>query len=268
VPFGPTVKAIMRENAHCMSSNDAYKHWKDSASDEEKLRLLREVYYPRHPLAMAEWLRRSFPDASMWFNARTSFTRTAAVMSMVGFVVGLGDRHGENILIDSKTGEVFHVDFNILFDKGESLGVPEIVPFRLTRNVIDGFGPTGIEGTFRKACETAMAVMRNEQEMIATVLETFVHDPLLEWTRVESRNQQSRQRGEVSKTSDLAKQEAHDTIELIRRRLSGNIVTAKIYRSELNAPPMSVEGQVAKLIQLASDDMKLAKMYIGWASYV
>lgn len=47
-------------------------------------------------------------------------------MSMVGFILGLGDRHCENILLDTTTGEVFHVDFNILFDKGESLGVPEV----------------------------------------------------------------------------------------------------------------------------------------------
>jgi len=43
--------------------------------------------------------------------------RTAAVMSIVGFILGLGDRHGENILLDSKTGEVVHVDFNCLFNK-------------------------------------------------------------------------------------------------------------------------------------------------------
>lgn len=67
------------------------------------------------------------------------------------------------------------------------------MPFRLTRNVIDGFGPTGVEGAFRKSCEAAMSVMRNEQEMLATVLEAFVHDPLLEWTKVEPRNQQIRQ---------------------------------------------------------------------------
>lgn len=47
-------------------------------------------------------------------------------MSTVGFILGLGDRHCENILIDATTGEVFHVDFNVLFDKGESLGVPEV----------------------------------------------------------------------------------------------------------------------------------------------
>lgn len=47
-------------------------------------------------------------------------------MSVVGFVLGLGDRHGENLLIDIKSGDSFHVDFNLLFNKGEFLAVPEV----------------------------------------------------------------------------------------------------------------------------------------------
>lgn len=47
-------------------------------------------------------------------------------MSIVGFVFGLGDRHAENILIDTLTGDVVHVDFNVLFDKGETLRIPEV----------------------------------------------------------------------------------------------------------------------------------------------
>lgn len=39
-------------------------------------------------------------------------------------------RHGENLLIDSSCGDTFHVDFGCLFDKGLTLEVPEMVPFR------------------------------------------------------------------------------------------------------------------------------------------
>ena len=52
---------------------------------------------------------------------------------MVGHVVGLGDRHGENILLDSTTGDCVHVDFSCLFDKGLDLECPECVPFRCTQ---------------------------------------------------------------------------------------------------------------------------------------
>lgn len=53
-------------------------------------------------------------------------------MSIVGYLVGLGDRHLENLLMDVFTGEIVHIDYNVCFDKGKKLRVPEIVPFRLT----------------------------------------------------------------------------------------------------------------------------------------
>ena len=61
---------------------------------------------------------------------RQTWTRTVAVWSMVGHVLGLGDRHGENLLMDMCTGACVHVDFSCLFDKGITLEVPEVVPFR------------------------------------------------------------------------------------------------------------------------------------------
>lgn len=80
---------------------------------------------------------------------------------MVGFILGLGDRHGENILLDTNTGAVQHVDFNCLFEKvryrykfgltlrdyqGKTFDIPELVPFRLTQNMVSGLGVTGVEG--------------------------------------------------------------------------------------------------------------------------
>ena len=54
-------------------------------------------------------------------------------MLVLVFSGGLGDRHLDNILINLETGQVIHVDFNVCFDKGKRLSVPEKVPFRLTQ---------------------------------------------------------------------------------------------------------------------------------------
>jgi len=37
-----------------------------------------------------------------------------------------------------------------MFEQGKVMTTPETVPFRLTRDVVDGMGVTGVEGTFRK----------------------------------------------------------------------------------------------------------------------
>lgn len=38
----------------------------------------------------------------------------------------------------------------VAFEQGTLLTTPETVPFRLSRDIIDGMGICGIEGTFRK----------------------------------------------------------------------------------------------------------------------
>ena len=56
----------------------------------------------------------------------------------------------------------------------------EKVPFRLTQNVIDGFGITGIEGVYRRCCEVTLRILRENKNSLISVLESFVHDPLLD----------------------------------------------------------------------------------------
>ena len=41
--------------------------------------------------------------------------------------------------------KVVHIDYNVCFEKGKGLRVPEKVPFRLTQNIETALGITGIE---------------------------------------------------------------------------------------------------------------------------
>jgi phosphatidylinositol kinase/protein kinase (PI-3 family) len=76
-----------------------------------------------------------------------------------------------------------HVDFNCLFWKGLTFEKPEKVPFRLTPNMSDALGLTRYEGVFRSVCEIALRVLRTNRETLMSVLETFIYDPLVEWSR-------------------------------------------------------------------------------------
>lgn len=66
-------------------------------------------------------------------------------MSIIGYIIGLGDRHLDNVLVDLNTGEVVHIDYNVCFEKGKTLRVPEKVPFRMTPNIRTALGVTGVE---------------------------------------------------------------------------------------------------------------------------
>lgn len=59
---------------------------------------------------------------------------------MAGYLIGLGDRHPDNILLNTKTWETILIDFGVVFDSGQNLPIPEIVPFRLTEELRDSMG--------------------------------------------------------------------------------------------------------------------------------
>lgn len=68
---------------------------------------------------------------------------TCIARVVAGYIIGLGDRHSHNILLDRKTAEVVHIDLGVAFEQGRFLNTPELVPFRLTSNIVDGMGATG-----------------------------------------------------------------------------------------------------------------------------
>lgn len=73
--------------------------------------VMRHFFTERHKEPMA------------WFGMRLNYVRSVAVTSIVGHVLGIGDRHCSNILIDQLTGELVHIDFGIVFEDVSALGL-------------------------------------------------------------------------------------------------------------------------------------------------
>lgn len=71
---------------------------------------------------------------------------------------------------------------------------PEKIPFRLTRMLINAMEVTGIEGTYRKTCESVMSVLRKNKDSLMAVLEAFVYDPLLNWRLLDTTEKTRRSR--------------------------------------------------------------------------
>ena len=131
-------------------------------------------------LANIMWLKS--PSSEVWLDRRTNYIRSLAVMSMAGYILGLGDRHPSNIMIDRYSGHVVHIDFGDCFETAMLREKhPEKVPFRLTRMVINAMEVSGIEGTFRTTCNQVLEVLRENRDSLMAVLEAFVHDPLINW---------------------------------------------------------------------------------------
>ena len=135
---------------------------------------------PNDLLTQEVWF--SSVDSQHWLKLTQSLIRSIAVMSIIGYVIGLGDRHLDNLLIDFNSGEIIHIDYNVCFEKGRNLRIPEMVPCRLTQNILRLFGVTGVDGVFRLSCEHTLETMRSGRETFLTLLEAFVYDPLVDWT--------------------------------------------------------------------------------------
>ncbi|GFS18339.1 serine/threonine-protein kinase mTOR [Elysia marginata] len=163
------------------------------AQDYDHLTLMQKVEVFEHALEhtqgddLARILWYKSPSSEVWFDRRTNYTRSLAVMSMVGYVLGLGDRHPSNLMLDRLSGKIIHIDFGDCFEVAMVRDkYPEKIPFRLTRMLINAMEVTGIEGNYLMTCQKVMSVLRENKESLMAVLEAFVYDPLLSWRLVDA----------------------------------------------------------------------------------
>ena len=240
-------------------------------SMETRLSAYHKVAERFHPVLRYFFLEH-FEDPDDWYVRRLAYSRSTAAASIIGHVIGLGDRHGHNILLDTKSGEAVHIDLGVCFEQGRILPVPEVIPFRLTRDIVDGMGFTGTEGVFRRCCEFTLDALREEQYSIMTVLDVLRHDPLYSWSMPPVRlaklqNAHGGDDGDDSVEGSRVKKlsgggrggnavnepsEADRALEVVRKKLSKTL---------------SVNATVNDLINQATDERHLAVLYSGMYSF-
>ena len=207
-----------------------------------------------NPPLFHQWFLDKFHTGESWLKARTTYTNSLAVTSIIGNIIGLGDRHCENIQICEKTGEVVHIDLNMIFERGVTLKVPEIVPFRMTPNIVDGCGVTGLDGNFRTIAIMTMRLAKEKEKMLRTVISLFLADPTINWnnfkTRDNKRDSYGGNRSEIQKTKSL--------IDVMNR----------IHCITKDNEALSEAEYLDHLLEVATSPTKLAKMWKGWAPQI
>lgn len=144
---------------------------------------------------------------------------------------------------------------------------------------------TGIEGTYRRTCESVMEVLHRHKDSVMAVLEAFVYDPLLNWRLIDA-GRRSRGDAEVTSSSDPAsspqpsRSKAHiglnETLDqpsetnLNKRALAiVNRVRDKLTGRDFQHidEVVSVQKQVDLLIQQATSNENLCQCYVGWCPF-
>ncbi|RZB77575.1 Serine/threonine-protein kinase TOR isoform B [Glycine soja] len=190
VPNCDTLHHLIREyrDARKITLNQEHKCMLSFAPDYDHLPLIAKVEVFEHALHNTEgndlarvlWLKSR--TSEIWLERRTNYTRSLAVMSMVGYLLGLGDRHPSNLMLHRFSGKILHIDFGDCFEASMNREkFPEKVPFRLTRMLVKAMEVSGIEGNFRSTCENVMQVLRTNKDSVMAMMEAFVHDPLINW---------------------------------------------------------------------------------------
>ncbi|XP_057206445.1 phosphatidylinositol 4,5-bisphosphate 3-kinase catalytic subunit beta isoform isoform X1 [Triplophysa rosa] len=139
--------------------------------------------------ALLNWLKdKNSGDALE--KAVEEFTLSCAGYCVATYVLGIGDRHSDNIMVRS-TGQLFHIDFgHILGNFKSKFGIKrERVPFILTHDfihVIQQGKTSNTEkfGNFRQYCEEAYLILRRNGNLFITLFALMLTAGLPELTSV------------------------------------------------------------------------------------
>jgi phosphatidylinositol kinase/protein kinase (PI-3 family) len=144
----------------------------------------------------------------------------------------------------------------------------------------DAMGPTSYEGVFRGSLEATLKVLRAHAHTFTSVLEPFLRDPTVGWGRggraQRSGGDSGRERSRTA-VGDVVNSDAEMALKRISDRLRGIVVAFKPKTSvsagkptggEFQALPLSVQGQVDRLIQEAIAVENLAQMFVGWMPWM
>ncbi|KAL0100932.1 hypothetical protein PUN28_019367 [Cardiocondyla obscurior] len=232
-------------------------------SNEKKLKVFLECCKRMRP-AFHHFFIEKYRSPETWVERIFTYTRSVATTSIAGYILGLGDRHLSNILIDEHTAEVVHIDFGVAFEQGKVLPLPETIPFRLTRDIEVAMGASGIEGTMRRSCEVTMTMLRDQSQIIITLLQVLLYDPLFSWaiTPEKACKMQSDVIMGLSENSGRAPVETNKIAKRALLRIEQKL------RGTEDGLVSSVSGQVERLLQEARDPANLCRVYCGWQPYL
>ncbi|XP_023248260.1 DNA-dependent protein kinase catalytic subunit-like [Copidosoma floridanum] len=191
VEFTMTDKTILNE------ISIKYQEWIMQANDENsnvKSKCYKQALLKYSPdeveakikelTGLLDWdlLRKTFvkitSSIESFFKLRQNFILSYAVMCTVDWIAGIGDRRLDNILIEVSTGKCFGIDHKMVFGTGIDQPVPELVPFRLTSQIMGLLRPFTPKDLFGASMSHVLAALRNEKNLILIYLNMLLLEDL------------------------------------------------------------------------------------------
>uniref|UniRef100_A0A3Q3GYS0 DNA-dependent protein kinase catalytic subunit n=1 Tax=Labrus bergylta TaxID=56723 RepID=A0A3Q3GYS0_9LABR len=235
------------------------------------------------------------PEA--FLSLRSHFISSHALLCISHWILGIGDRHLSNFMINMETGGMVGIDFGHAFGSAtQFLPVPELMPFRLTQQFVNLMQPLKESGLIQSVMVHALRAYRAEPDLLLNTMDVFVKEPSLDWKNFELK--QLKKGG--TWTEDVNTKEINwyplQKVNFARRKLEGAnpaaITSEELklgfekteafsgmqsvvlgteehnVRARLPADGLSVEQQVDCLLDQAMDPNVLGRVWMGWEPWV
>ncbi|XP_060099810.1 DNA-dependent protein kinase catalytic subunit [Heteronotia binoei] len=255
----------------------------------------------RENLVPEDLLRRAFVKMSTtpeaFLSLRSHFTSSHALMCISHWILGIGDRHLSNFMVNMETGGMVGIDFGHAFGSAtQFLPVPELMPFRLTRQFINLMLPMKETGLIYSVMVHSLKAYREYPDLLINTMDIFVKEPSLDWKNFELK--QLKKGGTWTKeiNTDEVNWYPLQKVNFARRKLAGAnpaVITndelrlgfekSPVYRYYVSVARgskehnirareaedgLSEEIQVKCLIDQATDPNILGRVWEGWEPWM
>ncbi|CAF4757853.1 unnamed protein product [Rotaria sp. Silwood1] len=192
-----------------------------------------------------------------FYTLRRQFITSYAVLCTSHYILGIGDRHQSNFLIDITSGQVIGIDFGSAFNAATiHLPVPELIPIRLTRQLIQLMSPIGTNGLFRATMIHTMNALRENSDLLLSTMDVFIKEPLMEWMEhaLKTSKQISQNESPTIRSDDTY---AKDRIKSARLKLNGinpSVITGSDLKLNNFLRPSSLKEALRQMEKVLGGD--------------
>lgn len=139
-------------------------------------------------LRLIDIFKKLFPSADTLNEARRAFTESVAGYALATYIFGIKDRHNGNIMLETSTGRIVHIDFGFVL--GMAPGKDKIpytnfslerAPFKLTSEMVEVMG--GLDSPnwkyFNQMLVDGILEARKYEATLVTLIEIMVSGAII-----------------------------------------------------------------------------------------
>ncbi len=144
----------------------------------------------KHRGSILAYLRTHNPDTSAPLGIRKevmdTYIKSCAGYCVITYILGVGDRHLENLLL-TPTGHFFHIDFGFILGRDPKPFAPLI---KIAKEMVEGLGGAGSPqyAQFQQYCFTAYMTLRKSSSLVLNLFSLMVRSSVPDVRIMEEQN--------------------------------------------------------------------------------